>query len=225
MFHDFMPDTMFGNRVVTVMLIGHDQTDILANGLANELHHARPVGVLDHPAYDIALSRNRADDCDLSLAASIATLTLVHVFVFLFAADPRLIDFDLAHERVPRRILHRSAKARTHVPSRMVVGCGIFAEHCPMDLERAHALLGNQHEVSDPKPRLYRLLSVLEDGSADDAESIIFAGFAEPIERLVLERIRLLIPASRALHASRPTAHSQKLTASIFIREALIKSI
>jgi hypothetical protein len=66
-----------------------------------------------------------------------------------------------------------------HIPSRAIV----TTTDLPLYLKCADAFLGVEYLPEYLEPRLERILSILEDGPADDAEPIILAWLAESVKR------------------------------------------
>src|SRR5208282_1925930 len=65
---DFMGAPTIDQRVITVVLIGHNQLDVAVHGLADKSHHRLAIRFLYHLAGHITLAGNRTDHDGLSLA-------------------------------------------------------------------------------------------------------------------------------------------------------------
>lgn len=165
------------------MLIGREQIDVAADSFANEFGQRFRVCILNHLADHISLARDSADDGNL-VRRSVSRSLLAAMTIAVAPADIRFIDFHFAHEFSPCLIAHGRAEPSAHIPSRMIVGSEWIAVHGAMNLKRASALLGDQHQVRDFEPNLERLLCILENRAADHTEAIRLAVLAEPIERL-----------------------------------------
>jgi hypothetical protein len=130
---------------------------------------------------NIAFARDRADDCDLASVGRTATtifLTIPPVAIFLFAADIGFVHFDDSHELLELGVFHRSSQPMAHIPSCLVCTASDLA----LNLESADAFLAVKDLPENLEPSLERILGVLENGPADDAEAVVLAGLAEPME-------------------------------------------
>src|SRR5436305_411992 len=99
-------------------------------------------------------------------------------------------------------VLHRSADARAHIPSRLIRAS---SDH-PVNLIGADALLRMEYEEDNANPFAKRIVGILEYGTGDDAEAVavllmaghnlaslrhsgLLATFAEIMERARLEPV------------------------------------
>jgi hypothetical protein len=213
----FMAITVF-QHAIAWMLVGCDQINFVADCTSDERIESLHIGVLDHPADDVSLTRNSADDWNLaSRASGVRPDSLAQMFILLFSADIGFVNFDDAHKLAKIWIIHRSAQAMAHIPSRAVVAASYLA----LDLKCADSLFGVEHLPEHFKPSLQRIVCVLEDSSRDYRESISVALAARFVRALPFPRLSDLVDvirfaAARASNlAVRPTALHQELPASI----------
>ena len=94
------------------------------------------IGVIHHLRDHIAFTGDGSDHFRFPDATPAKVTALAGMFVFLFAANKRLIDLDLAHELFPLRILHRRAESHALIPSRVIVVQMLRAVHHAMELKR-----------------------------------------------------------------------------------------
>jgi hypothetical protein len=89
-----------------------------------------------------------------------------------------------------------------------------------LNLESAHAFLGIEHLPEHFKPDLQWKLGVLTDRPASDAEAIVFARFAKPVERSRVELVDRRIAATWTTdNAVPPAVFHQELLARFVRRE------
>jgi hypothetical protein len=113
-------------------------------------------------------------------------------------------------------VFHGGAQAMAHIPRCFVRSAPDLA----LNLESAHALLGIEHLPEHFKPDLQRKFGVLTDRPANDAETIVFARFAEPMKRPRVQLVDRGIAAFRtADNAVPPTVFHQELLAGFVRRE------
>lgn len=204
------------------MFIGRDQRDVFAHGLTDETAQRDAVRILDDLADHIALASNRADDADLIAARPTLQALLVPMAVLILAADVGFVYLHFSHELGKASILHRSADAVAHIPSRAVVAGTYLA----MDLQGADALLALGHKVNDLEPDSKVIVGIFKDGLGNDGEAVAIPSAAilaltNPVKWLGLERIHLGILTSRAFHAIRPAHIPKKRLARFFRGEAM----
>jgi len=212
---------IIGSQIhVTVGFIGRDQINSVADGLAHESVQRAFIGALDHPANHVTLAADCADDWSLACGATSDIRALVGVFVLFFSAHERLVYFDDAHQLLKFGIVHRGAQAMAHEPS----GAVRAASDHPMDLQGTDALLGSEHQVQNLEPDQQFVIRILENRAADERETVVFAGLAEPVEGPRVQLIDGGIAATRTLHAIRPAMFHQVSLAGQFIWKEGVKS-
>src|ERR1700687_350483 len=203
---------------IATMLISGDQINFIADRLTDEPIQGSGVRVLDYLADHVALAGNRADYAYLTGADTASDVRLlVPVAVLVLPAKERLIYFHDAHQLSKVRFFHRGPQAMTHIPSRLV-GSGT---DLPLNLHCADALLGIEHLPQHLKPRLQRVLGILENGPADDAKAVVVAKLAKPVERPRLELVDGGVAASwTADDAILPAMFHQELLARFAGRDS-----
>lgn len=207
-----MPIAHLIQRSVASRVVRSYQFNIVAHGLTNKISQRLRGGVLDHFADHVSLAGDRADDASLAATARYSA-SLVRVAILVLAADIGFVNLHDTHKLQEVRILHRSAEPVAQIPSRLI---GTRSD-LPMNLEGANALLAVEHRIQNLKPRSQRILRVLHDGAGQQRETIaaIAALRTLPVAR-TLQRVHLLIRATRALNASRPAMGEDILTAGFF---------
>ena len=207
--------------VIAGMFIGRHQRDFIADGLTHKVAHRDPVRRLNHLTDHVPFAGDRADHRGLAAVVLPLAFFLVPMLVRVFAANIGFIYFHFAQQLRKASVFHGRPNAMAHIPGRPVVA----GPDLTMDLQGADALLALGHQVNDLEPGPKRIVGVLENGLADHGEAVavpsaaLFA-FADPVKRLALEGVDLLILATRALYAVRPAHIGQELLAGLFHREA-----
>lgn len=205
--------------VVAAKVIGCDQANAVTDGLADEAVERSRISVLNDLADHITLAADSADYRGLTTHSG-DVLLLIPVAILVLPADGGFVNFNDTHQLAELGIVHRGAQAMRHVPRR-ASRRGFPKEH-PSKLTRGNTLLTFQHGPENAEPRQQRILSILENGSGNDGESItsLAALLTLPVERARLERPDLFVSATRASDlAVRPASIRQVLTAGSFGRE------
>lgn len=187
---------------VTAMFVGGEQTDVYRNGFPNEFLHVLFGNELQNASYYVALALYRADDRSLSRGSMFAApAALADVFVVVFAADPRLINFDNAAELIHVFFDKCGANFVAHAPS----GLDRTKAHVAPDLPRANTFFGGQHQMGNLEPIPQWLIRVLKDCASDMGKPIAVRGtlFALPM-MAGSQRVDLGIAAAGANHTVRP---------------------
>src|SRR5713101_7196461 len=180
---------------IAAVLVGRDKINLVAHGLAHEAIECSCVGVFDDLADYVTFTGNRADDADLARADTASDVRfLIPVAILVFPAKERLVHFHNAHELTEIRVFHRGAQPMAHIPRCLVRSRTNLA----LNLKRAYALLGIEHLPENLKPRLERIFGILKNRPADDAEAIVLAKLAEPVERPRVEFVDGRVAAFRA---------------------------
>jgi len=204
--------------------VSRDQIHFLRNGLVDEAIERVDARILNDLTDDIALARDRADDGGLAGVGRAAAAILLAGFpvpVFLFAADVGFVHFNDSHELLELRIFHRRPQPMAHIPSRLVC----TASDLPLNLESADALLAVKDLPENLEPSLERILGVLENRPADDAEAVVLAGLAEPMEGPRFQDINFVAIATRATdNAVSPAMLQHKLLAGFVRRKGFHQS-
>ncbi len=204
------------------MIIGRDQGHASIHRFTHEVAQRHAIRVLNDFADHVTFAGNRADHANLAASHAREVGFLAAMAVLILTTDIRFINLDFAHELRKTAVLHGGSDPVAHIPSRFVGTAADLA----LDLQGADALLALGHEVNDLEPHAQVVVGVLKHGFRDHRESIpvpsaAFFGLAGPMKRASFQLIHLLIAATRAFHAIRPTAFLQELLAGFFGREPL----
>lgn len=222
--HGFVIETIL-QQTIAGMLIGRDQRHLIADGLAHKPVKCFGLGIFDHPANNVALTSNRADNGDFASRATPEFLALGDRLIAFLAAHVCLVNFNGA--AIPTEhlrnvaVLHCGPDAMAHIPSRPVVA----RPDLPVDLKRGHALLALCHQIDDFKPSPERVVCVLKNRVSYDREPItVFTAaigiLANPVIRTRFQGIDFLTgTATRAFHALRPAQFFEIFLAGIFGRK------
>jgi len=202
-------------RIVSKVLIGRNQFNLVADRFANEPGERFGVGLLDYSTDHISLTADRADNASLATATRDVAF-LVSMAILVFAADVGLINFNDAHEFHKVAIVHRGPEPVAQIPCRLI-GAGA---DLPMDLESADALLAIQHRVQHLEPCGQRVFRVREHSASQQRKTV--SGFAAlralPVPS-ALQGVDLLITTTRAGNALRPAMLEDVSTTGFFRRE------
>jgi hypothetical protein len=218
--NDMLADAVVNDAMLEAMVkpivscpsIGAEKADAGGNGLSDKPFKDGAAGVLDDARNDVALT---ADCADYGSFAGIAPPAhadfLVPMPVSVVSTDEGFVNLN-----DPAELLHvlneSGSDLVAHEPSSLV---GTEA-HIAVDLEGAHALLRNKHQMGDSEPIFQRLIGVLKDGFGQVREAITVrrAFFALPM-MTGGKRIDLGIATARANDAFRPAARYQVLDAIV----------
>src|SRR5216684_8308018 len=170
MLDDFVALASCRDRVIAFVLIGHDQIDSVGHGLTDKPHHGRAVGILNQLCNYISLAADGANDLELALSTEIHWIAFADMFIFLFAADLRFIDFDYSHQLREIWIGHSCSEPMAHIPSR--TSRGLFAKIHITNLARRNAFLALKHRPENPEPRQQGMLGIFEDRSRSYREAV-----------------------------------------------------
>jgi hypothetical protein len=207
---DGMVDGLVRETTIQPLIAGisvsAEKADAVRYCFAYEGLKREPVSAIDNASDDIPLAFDRAHDRSLAgISAPALTAFLVPMPVLIATADVGFINLDDPAEFLDV-LDHGSSDLMAHEPS-----CLVAAEaHIAEDLQGAHALLADQHQVRDSVPIFERLIRVLKDCAGQVRESIAInrANFALPM-MAGCERIDLGIAATRAGNPRRPAANYQ----------------
>lgn len=138
----------------------------MGHGLIDERGQGRAFDVLNDASDDIALAADRAnDDCfplSVSLSGPLVSMTIAAV-----AADNCIVDLNNS-----AKLLNVFNEGRpdlvAHKPSRFVRA----EAHVAIDLEGAHFLLADQHQMRNSKPILEILIRIFKNRPGKIREAI-----------------------------------------------------
>src|SRR5579862_6327734 len=182
--------------------------------LPDEGLQGRASAVGDDLRLDAPATGENADDGDLVLAAGpgdpLAAAADVHVAGF--AADERLVHFDVARCSLERARLHRQPNAVEHEPG------GLLADaERPPEFIGADPVLRVGDQPDGGKPLFQRQRAVLEDRPELDGE-LALAGLAAP--QSAGRDVRMFLAATTwADRAFRPSETSHERDARVGVRE------
>jgi len=207
-----MGETMFQSDIARIG-ISTEKAYAVRYRFADEGFKRISIGILDNASNYVAFPLDCAHYRSFaSVAAPTLPAFLVPMSVLIAPAAVAFINLNDTAELLDV-LDHCGFDFVAHEPSGFVRAEAHIAE----DLEGAHALLADQHEMRDSIPILQRLIRVLEDCPGQVRESIAFirAGVALPTKFHCRDRIDLCRAASRAMNALWP-APSYKVADAIF---------
>jgi hypothetical protein len=197
--------------------IGAEKANAVRYGFSDESFKRFTVCVLNDASNDIALALDCADYGSLaSITAPSLAAFFVPMSVLVAAANVGFVNlYDSA--KLLDVLDHGGSNLVAHEPSSLVRA----KAHIAKDLESAHALLADQHQVGDSVPVFQRLIRVFKDCAGQVREAI--AGFwgalvALPMPWVALQLGWLWRAATRADDTLRPAPNDQ-------IRNAVVLSL
>ena len=202
--------------VIAVIGVCAKQAHAGRDGFADETFQCWAVSAIDDAGDDVAFAPDCAHDSGFERVARTASRSafLVPMPVFVASADVGLVNLDDA-AKLLNIFDERDADFMTHEPSSRIAP----KAHVPIDLERAHSLFADQHQVNYSIPVFERLICVLKDCAGQMREAIASvrsALIALPMPRIALQFWRDDCAAARAANAFRPTARNEVLNAIVF---------
>src|SRR5216684_2135584 len=135
----------------------------------------------------------------------------------LGAANPGVVDFDLAVKRLARRIHRRSPELVQYHPSGLVT----LKTELVLEKQRRDASLVGRHQVGRPEPQGQRGLRIVKDGPRCQGD-LVTTGGALPASSSH-QRVTAIVRALGALVAFGPAARGQVLLAGLFVGELKLK--
>jgi hypothetical protein len=198
--------------------VSAEQADAIRYGFADESLKRLSTSVFDNASNDVAFALDRANYGSLAgVAAPALAAFLVPMPVLIAPANVGLINLDDAAKFLDV-LDHGGSDLVAHEPSGLVAA----EAHITEDLEGAHALLADQHQVRDSVPIFQRLIRVLKDCAGQVREAIT-CGTARCAYRALpmvagSEGIDLEVTAARAGNALWPSPRYQ-------INDAIVLSL
>jgi hypothetical protein len=195
--------------------IGAKQANAVRYGFPHKSFKRVPVSALDNASNDVSFALDRANDSGLaSISAPARSAFLVPMPVLVAAADIGLINFNNSAKFLDV-LDHGGSDLVAHEPSSFVAS----EAHITEDLEGAHALFADKHQVGDSVPIFQRLIRVLKDcaGQVREAIAVHSTDFALPM-MAGSERIDFSVAAARTGDPLGPPANYQ-------IRNAIVLSL
>jgi hypothetical protein len=205
--NDAMRETIV-QPIVARPSIGAEQANAGGNGLSDKPLKDRAAGVCNDARDDVALSPNCADYGSLAgIAAPSHADFLVPMPVSVVAADIGFVHFN-----DPAQLLNVLNEGGPDLVAHKPSGLVRAETHIAVDLEGAHSLLADQHQVRDSEPILEGLIRVLKDCAGQVREAIAGvrgASVALPMPRIALQLGGSNCAAARATDAFWPAARDQ----------------
>jgi hypothetical protein len=189
--------------------IGAEKANAVRYCLAYESLKRLSVCVLDHASNDVAFALNCTNDSSLSgIPAPASAAFLVPMAVLITAANVGFVNLYDSAELLDV-LNHGGSDFVTHEPSRLVRAEAHIAE----DLEGAHALFADQHQVRDSVPVFQGLIRVLKDCAGQVREAITCGATRSTHSALPMvaggKGIDLEVTAAGASYALRPAARHE----------------
>jgi hypothetical protein len=187
--------------------IGAEKANAVRYCFPHESLKRKPVSAIDNAGDDVPLAFDRAHYRSFpGISTSPLAAFLIPMPVFIAPADVGFINFNDSAKFL-NVLDHGGSDLVAHEPSGFVAAKAHVAEN----LEGAHALFADQHEMRDSVPIFQRLIRVLKDcaGQVREAIAIVCASVALPVERHCRDGINTFGAASRAVDAFWPAPHHQ----------------
>jgi len=187
--------------------VSAEKADAVRYGFADESLKCVPIRPLDHASNDITLALDCANNRSLaSVATAPRSASLIPMPVLVASADVGFVNLNNSAELL-NVLDHGGSDLVAHKPSGLVAA----EAHVPVDLEGAHALLADQHQMGDSVPIFQRLIRVLEDcpGQVRETIALVRASIALPVESHRRDGIDSLRATTRTTDALRPSASDQ----------------
>src|ERR1700690_2048006 len=160
------------NGVVSAVIVGGDQADLVRDRLSDEMVEHVDSGPINDPRDNIALTLNCADDNRFVPRAAARFAGAIWrpsaVTIAALSANVGLIDFNDAHEFAKFLVSETGAQPMAHVPSSLVRP----ETHVTVDLQCADSLFAGEHQMQHAEPFAERLIGVLEDCPGDMGEAV-----------------------------------------------------
>jgi hypothetical protein len=199
--------------VITGVLVRGDQINLVAHSFADEEVKCGRICLLDDLTDDVALTRDGSDYRRLSAQAG-DMLFLVPMAILVLAAYTGFVHFDDSHELRKFGVLHCSAEPMTEIPRGR-----IGRTNLALDLLCTDAFLSVQDAPENLEPSTQRIVRVLKDRSANNAEPIVLARLTEPVEGPRIQLIRSRVAATWTTYTNGPPSPHQIPLAIVIGRE------
>jgi hypothetical protein len=202
---------------VACPIVGAKQADLMRDGFTDKSLKRACLQISDDASDHIPFAADGADDWGFTRTntAPAAGTTLIPMLVLFLANDKCFVDLNNTAEFL--NIFDQgNPDLVTHFPSGLI---GTEA-HVTHDLQGAHTLLTDQHEMGDLEPIPQRLVRVLEDRAGNVREAI--AGLRSALVTLpapgaVRQPVGVLGTTARATNAFWPSARHQISATGVFI--------
>lgn len=196
-----------GCAPVGIPIIGEQDVHILRDILADVLFEGAALGVSGVEETQIAAALTNADNDFLVVEPRAFTVPPV------LTADVGFVHFDFAAQHGLVYFDHRSADAVAEIPSRFVAS----ESQRPLNLARAHALLGFAEKQSRKEPLVERQVRVIENRASGDGELVV--AILAVVESLFGFKFHDFHLAARATDAFGPAQAGEQFAALFVSRE------
>jgi len=206
--HDGLVRVFVVQAEVAAMLVSGEQADLFRNRFPNEFLHVLFADELQNAGDYVALALHSANDRNLGARSMFAALAaLADVFIVVFPANPRFIDFNDAAKLVHVLFDQGGADFVAHAPS----GFDRTEAHKAPQLTRADALFGGEHQVRNFIPIPEGLVGVFKDGPGQMGEPVgRFRGAFVALPMMTgSQRLDLRSAAAGAMDPIRPAPGNQ----------------
>src|SRR5262249_19073978 len=135
----------------------------------------------------------------------------------LMPADPRVVNLNIAIERLARSVDHGTPQLVQQHP------CGFVSTQpqLPLEEERRDAPLIGRHEIRSPEPDRQGKFGVVKNGPGREGDLVTTAGTAPTSVRP--HRVGTWMSTSRTVEPLRPAARRQILLAGVLSGELTLK--
>jgi 20S proteasome alpha/beta subunit len=194
---------------IGLIFIGHDHIYVFAYVVLDVLSERAALYVVGMKESNISAALPKSDH-DLLCALAVPSLVLMAV---LDSADECFIHFNRAIEHRLFRRCHCGTNTMAEIPCRLVTALVLPPER-PLELRRAHALLGFADQQYSQKPHRQWKMGIVKDRATHHRELVRAHRALEP--RVILHPRNAMILATRARHPFGP-AQPLKQFAALFI--------
>ncbi len=199
---------LFGQPCIARPVISAKQADLVGDGLVDEGGKRSAAHVLNDAGDYVSLATHRPDNDGLAVPIALPA-SLIPMPIAAVAADNGFVDLNDSRE-FGDVLDHGGPDLVAHEPSRLVRA----EAHITEDLQRAHALLADQHQVRDPEPVLERLIRIFKNCPSKIREAVASISARPAFRTLPMPCARMkiidsLVAAARTADALRPTPSDQ----------------
>jgi hypothetical protein len=200
---------------VLAPVVSAKQADLVRDGFIDKGSKGRAFNVLYDAGNDVALATLGADNNGLAIFLALPW-PLIPMAIAAISTDHRFINLDDTGE-LANVLDHRSSDLVAHEPCRLVRP----EPHVAKDLESAHSLFADQHEVHDSEPVFQRLVRIFKNRPGKIREAITSIAAwgtlrALPMPRASMQLINGCVATAGAKDSLRPTASDQIRLAVVF---------
>jgi hypothetical protein len=180
--NDILTDSVIDRLIVEPMLqsqiagisISAEKTNMIRYGFPHERLKGGPICILNHASNDVSLALDRAYYRSLaSIATTARAAFLIPMPVLVVAANVSLVNLN-----DPAKFLNVLNESSSDLVAREPSGLIGAKPKESLDLQGAHALFADQHQVRNSEPIFQRLICVLKDCSGQVREAVAIHGVA-----------------------------------------------